>query len=240
MQSGTEIVVWFETNTSGIHFQRTVYQNCLSSNQMIKEEFSTLKRFSLADPGCPWGPPPLPPKIYSKSCSFQGKNPNVSAIFGLRAPRSQNSAGPPSPKFWIRPCFYFIFPRPSGFLISVGDSQPQRKVWVVRILFIYPESNYYLTDQTILWAQEAQYKRTCVCLWQRTGRKCDVSILNNDKLKYRSRWILDSDPRRVQARIQDFGQGGPVEFWPQGGAWAQNLLKIEVFPERLPENCMIL
>ena len=27
-----------------------------------------------------------------------------------------------------------------------------------------------------------------------------------------------------------FWSGGPAEFWPQGGAWAQNLLKIEVFP----------
>ncbi len=34
--------------------------------------------------------------------------------------------------------------------------------------------------------------------------------------------------------------GGFQEFWPQGGgAWAQNLLKITVFPFNLPENCMI-
>ncbi len=32
-----------------------------------------------------------------------------------------------------------------------------------------------------------------------------------------------------QARIQDSGQGGPTEFWPQGGPWAQKL-KIGVFP----------
>ena len=45
----------------------------------------------------------------------------------------------------------------------------------------------------------------------------------------------------TQARIQDFGQGCPAEFWPQGGGvWAQNLLKIGVFPLTLPENCMIL
>ncbi len=35
---------------------------------------------------------------------------------------------------------------------------------------------------------------------------------------------------RNQARIQDFGQGGPAEFWPQGGPWAQILFKIRVFP----------
>ena len=34
--------------------------------------------------------------------------------------------------------------------------------------------------------------------------------------------------------------GGPAEFWPQGRAWAQNLLKIRGFPLKLPENCMIL
>ena len=33
-----------------------------------------------------------------------------------------------------------------------------------------------------------------------------------------------------QARIQDFGQGGPVEFWRQGVQWAPYLLKIETFP----------
>ncbi len=33
----------------------------------------------------------------------------------------------------------------------------------------------------------------------------------------------------TQARIQDFGQGGPAEFWPQWGAWAQNFLKIGFF-----------
>ncbi len=33
----------------------------------------------------------------------------------------------------------------------------------------------------------------------------------------------------TQAPIQDFGQEGPVEFWPQGWAWTQNLLKIGVF-----------
>ena len=26
---------------------------------------------------------------------------------------------------------------------------------------------------------------------------------------------------RDQVRIQDFGQGGPAEFWPQGGALSQ-------------------
>ncbi len=46
--------------------------------------------------------------------------------------------------------------------------------------------------------------------------------------------------RNTQARIQDFGQGDPVKFWPQGEPWAQNLLKIGVFPLNLPENCMIL
>ncbi len=44
----------------------------------------------------------------------------------------------------------------------------------------------------------------------------------------------------MQARIWDFGQGGPAEFWPQGGPWAQNLLQIGVFPLKLPENCIIL
>ncbi len=34
--------------------------------------------------------------------------------------------------------------------------------------------------------------------------------------------------------------GGPVEFWPQGGPWAQNLLIIRGFPLKLPENCKIL
>ena len=43
----------------------------------------------------------------------------------------------------------------------------------------------------------------------------------------------------TQARIQDFGQGGPTEFGPQG-PWAQNLLKIGVSPLKLPENCMIM
>ena len=47
-----------------------------------------------------------------------------------------------------------------------------------------------------------------------------------------------SNRNLTQARIQDFGQGGPVEFWPQ--RWAQHLLKIRVFPWKLPENCMIL
>ena len=37
-----------------------------------------------------------------------------------------------------------------------------------------------------------------------------------------------------------FWSGGPAEFWPQeGGPWAQNLLKIGVFPLKLLENCMI-
>ena len=43
----------------------------------------------------------------------------------------------------------------------------------------------------------------------------------------------------VQAPIQDFGRGGPGEFWPQG-PWALNLLKIGFFPLKLPENCMNL
>ena len=38
--------------------------------------------------------------------------------------------------------------------------------------------------------------------------------------------------RATQERIQDFGQGGPAEFWPQGG-WAQNLLKIGGFPLKI-------
>ena len=63
-----------------------------------------------------------------------------------------------------------------------------------------------------------------------------------------------------QARIQDFGQGAQWSFDPNraqrsfdpkgaqwsfdpkegGRSWAQNLLKIGVFPLKLPENCMIL
>ncbi len=44
-------------------------------------------------------------------------------------------------------------------------------------------------------------------------------------------------PRR-RSRILVWGD--PVEFWPQGGGpWAQNLLKIGVFPLKLPENGMI-
>ena len=33
---------------------------------------------------------------------------------------------------------------------------------------------------------------------------------------------------------------GPEELWPQGGLWAQTLLKKGFFPLKLPENCMIL
>ncbi len=43
----------------------------------------------------------------------------------------------------------------------------------------------------------------------------------------------------AQARIQDFGQGGPSRGWTTRGAWAQNLLKIGVFPLKLPEKCVI-
>ncbi len=39
--------------------------------------------------------------------------------------------------------------------------------------------------------------------------------------------LLAFSPAQVQ--IQYFGQGAPVEFWSQGGPWAQNLLKIGVF-----------
>ena len=35
----------------------------------------------------------------------------------------------------------------------------------------------------------------------------------------------------MQARIQDFGQGGPAEFCPQGGPG--------VFPLKVPENYVI-
>ena len=44
---------------------------------------------------------------------------------------------------------------------------------------------------------------------------------------------------RTQWQIQDFGQEDPAEFDPRG-PWAQNVLKIEGFPLKLPENCMIL
>ena len=37
-----------------------------------------------------------------------------------------------------------------------------------------------------------------------------------------------------QAQIQDFGQGGPAEFAPQGGAWAQ-VAQNRGFPLKLPE-----
>ncbi len=40
-------------------------------------------------------------------------------------------------------------------------------------------------------------------------------------------------PDSVQWRFQDFDQGGPVEFWPQGGPWAQNVLKIGGFPLKI-------
>ena len=44
----------------------------------------------------------------------------------------------------------------------------------------------------------------------------------------------------VQARIQNFGQGGQHSFDPNGGGpWAQNVLKMGVFPLNFPENCMI-
>ncbi len=45
----------------------------------------------------------------------------------------------------------------------------------------------------------------------------------------------------LQGRIQEFSQLGPVEFWPQRGVpVSKKLLKIEGFPLKLPENCMIL
>ncbi len=42
-----------------------------------------------------------------------------------------------------------------------------------------------------------------------------------------------------QGRIQDFGQGGSVDF-ERAGSWAQNSLKIRGFLLKLTENCMIL
>ena len=48
-----------------------------------------------------------------------------------------------------------------------------------------------------------------------------------------SHWKLAHTPGG-QERIQDFGQGGQAEFWPQGGGpWTKNVLKIGSFPLKI-------
>ena len=74
-------------------------------NQLKIKPYWIKQRRQLADPGRPWEPAPLAPKIFQNHAVFRQfyrENPLFWANFGLRPSWGQNSTRPHWPKSWIR------------------------------------------------------------------------------------------------------------------------------------------
>ena len=112
-----------------------------------------------------------------------------------------------------------------NLLLLSPDMRHSQSVWVSRSPCAGVQADSKNTGSTNRGQGESPREHQPVRKWWNRHHQFVSALPCHD----RNPTTADTDP--------GFWSGGPAEFWPQGGTWTQNLLKIGGFPRNLPENC---
>ncbi len=103
--------------------------------------------------------------------------------------------------------------------------------WIFCFLFGFDP---WMHGKAILFHIEVVLHRTPICVCPPPGGSCWIRIIHVGQSEF------PTNSKSFWKSHADLSEGGQWSFDPKGGPWANNLLKIGVFPLKLPENCMIL